>query len=273
MVKAMPVLLRWLSTIGIAAMLWVGGHILLVGAHELGWHWPYGVVHDLEDAVQDVGAVGGVLAWLVNTAASALVGLAGVPLAALGVDTLVRWLAAQAPRRARPSTVLLPVAAALAAVVLTGLAVPDTARVVSTWYRPDWMLTPTEQAFVSGVADVVPSGQRVIGNPWNGAALSGPLGHREAVFPHLVGRWDPDRELLATSLATDATTPEVCRALGRLKVEYVLTGPSGFWSGDSRRESFAGLEVAGREGFDAVAQAGRVALWRVTACRGMPSPR
>ena len=61
MVKAMPVLLRWLSTIGIAAMLWVGGHILLVGAHELGWHWPYGVVHDLEDAVQDVGAVGGVL--------------------------------------------------------------------------------------------------------------------------------------------------------------------------------------------------------------------
>ena len=75
MVKAMPVLLRWLSTIGIAAMLWVGGHILLAGADELGGTGPYGVVHDLEDAVHDVDAVGGVLAWLVNTAASALVGL------------------------------------------------------------------------------------------------------------------------------------------------------------------------------------------------------
>jgi predicted DNA repair protein MutK len=75
LVKAMPLLLRWLSTIGIAAMLWVGGHILLVGADELGWHWPYGVVHDLEEAVHDA-PLGGVLEWLVNTAASAVVGLA-----------------------------------------------------------------------------------------------------------------------------------------------------------------------------------------------------
>ena len=76
LVTAMPVLLRWLSRIGTAAMLWVGGHILLVGADELGWHGPYGVVHDLEEAVHDAGALGGVLGWLVNTAASALVGLA-----------------------------------------------------------------------------------------------------------------------------------------------------------------------------------------------------
>ena len=74
LVKAMPVLLRWLSTIGIAAMLWVGGHILLVGADELGWHGPYDVVHDLEEAVHDA-PLSGVLEWLVNTAASALVGL------------------------------------------------------------------------------------------------------------------------------------------------------------------------------------------------------
>jgi predicted DNA repair protein MutK len=76
LVRAMPILLRWLSTIGIAAMLWVGGHILLVGADELGWHWPYGVVHDLEETVHDTGALSGVLEWLVNTAASAVVGLA-----------------------------------------------------------------------------------------------------------------------------------------------------------------------------------------------------
>ena len=76
LVRGMPVLLRWLSTIGIAAMLWVGGHILLVGADELGWHAPYEVVHHLEQAVHNAGAISGVLEWLVNTAASAVVGLA-----------------------------------------------------------------------------------------------------------------------------------------------------------------------------------------------------
>ncbi len=68
--------MRLLVLVGTAAMIWVGGHILLVGADELGWHGPYEVVHALEDPVHDLAGVGGVLAWLVNTAASALIGLA-----------------------------------------------------------------------------------------------------------------------------------------------------------------------------------------------------
>lgn len=75
MVAGMPKLLTGLSVVGTAAMLWVGGHIVIVGADELGWHWPYEVVHDLAHAVHDVGSIGGVLEWLVNTAASAAVGL------------------------------------------------------------------------------------------------------------------------------------------------------------------------------------------------------
>ena len=91
LVRAMPVLLRWLSTIGIAAMLWVGGHILLVGAYELGWHAPYDVVKRLEAAVHNTGAISGVLEWTVNTAASAVVGLA--------VGLLVTAVVAKLPKR------------------------------------------------------------------------------------------------------------------------------------------------------------------------------
>ena len=76
LVNAMPKLLMWLSIIGTAAMLWVGGHILIVGAHELGWDLPYDIVHDLEEGVKDIGGIGGVLAWFVNTALSAVVGIA-----------------------------------------------------------------------------------------------------------------------------------------------------------------------------------------------------
>ena len=88
MVSAMPVVLTWLSIIGTAAMLWVGGHILIVGAHELGWDGPYDLVHDLEDSVGDIGGLGGVVAWLVNTALSAVTGL----LVGAVVVAVMSWL-------------------------------------------------------------------------------------------------------------------------------------------------------------------------------------
>ena len=76
LVKGMPLLLRFLSVVGVAAMLWVGGHILLVGVDDLGWHWLYDQVHHLEEEVHHAVATGGaVLGWLVNTVASAVVGL------------------------------------------------------------------------------------------------------------------------------------------------------------------------------------------------------
>jgi predicted DNA repair protein MutK len=78
LVSAMPRLLAAISVIGTLAMLWVGGHILLTSLDELGVHAPYGLVHDLEVAVHDaIGSwVGSALGWLVNTLASAVVGLA-----------------------------------------------------------------------------------------------------------------------------------------------------------------------------------------------------
>jgi predicted DNA repair protein MutK len=76
MVKAMPKLLAVITVVGTAAMLWVGGHILLVGTHELGLTVIYDAVHHLEEAAHEAtGALGGVVGWLVNTLGSALLGL------------------------------------------------------------------------------------------------------------------------------------------------------------------------------------------------------
>ena len=77
LVKAMPKLLSVITVIGTAAMLWVGGHILLVGTEELGLPFLYEAVKHWEEAAHEAtGALGGVLGWLVNTAASAVLGLA-----------------------------------------------------------------------------------------------------------------------------------------------------------------------------------------------------
>ncbi|GGG19473.1 ABC transporter [Rhodococcoides trifolii] len=74
LVSAMPKVMSVLSVVGTAAMLWVGGHILLNGIDELGFHPLYELVHHGEEAVRGVAGVGGVLAWIVNTIASAILG-------------------------------------------------------------------------------------------------------------------------------------------------------------------------------------------------------
>jgi uncharacterized protein len=99
LVKGMPRLLTALTVVGTAAMLWVGGHILLVGTDELGLHVLYGAVHHLEEAAHEAtGALGSVVGLLVNTLASALLGLVvGAAIVAVMSLTVHR-------RKARPAS-------------------------------------------------------------------------------------------------------------------------------------------------------------------------
>jgi uncharacterized protein len=78
LVAAMPKVMSFLTVVGIAAMLWVGGHILLVNVGEAGFHWPADVLHDVEHWAGDLvsGGFGGFLSWTAGTVTSAVVGLA-----------------------------------------------------------------------------------------------------------------------------------------------------------------------------------------------------
>lgn len=73
LLRAMPWLLAALSFIGMVAMLWVGGGIILHGLHELGVDGLYKYAHGLEHAAETVG--GGVLGWVTFAGLSALFGL------------------------------------------------------------------------------------------------------------------------------------------------------------------------------------------------------
>lgn len=72
LVNAMPKVLNAIAFIGMFAMLWVGGHILLVGFDELGWHAPYEFVHTM---VHHVEHLGGFVSWSTETFFSLLFGL------------------------------------------------------------------------------------------------------------------------------------------------------------------------------------------------------
>jgi len=66
LVNGMPIVLKIIGIVGTVAMLWVGGHLIIRGLHEVfGWHWPHDVLAQLSEAVG-----GGALGWLVDTARS-----------------------------------------------------------------------------------------------------------------------------------------------------------------------------------------------------------
>jgi predicted DNA repair protein MutK len=76
-VRIVPSLLSWLATIGTAAMLWVGGGILLHGLEELELAGPIpDLVHGAAHwAGESAGALGPVVSWLVGALAGAVLGL------------------------------------------------------------------------------------------------------------------------------------------------------------------------------------------------------
>ncbi len=74
-VQAMPYLLSALGTIGTAAMIWVGGGIILHGLDAYGLGWPTHMLHDAGTAAARWVPVGGaIVAWLVEAAGAGLVG-------------------------------------------------------------------------------------------------------------------------------------------------------------------------------------------------------
>ncbi len=94
LVRVMPHFMTLLSTVGTAAMVWVGGSIIIHGLHELGLHQPYEGIHDLaEAAAHAVPAAAGLVAWGVTALLDGMVGLALgfllIPLATHVIDPLI----------------------------------------------------------------------------------------------------------------------------------------------------------------------------------------
>ncbi|MFP7570465.1 DUF808 domain-containing protein [Marivita sp. S2033] len=82
-VKFMPWLLKALTIIGTAAMLWVGGSIIVHSLAQMGWHYPEETIHHWAVAF---GAGEPALQWIVTASADFVLGLAwGLILIPIGV--------------------------------------------------------------------------------------------------------------------------------------------------------------------------------------------
>ena len=70
LVKGMPIVLDIIGVIGTAAMLWVGGHIVVKGLHEFGMNQPHEFIASVTEKISN-----GALAWLAETGMSMVCGL------------------------------------------------------------------------------------------------------------------------------------------------------------------------------------------------------
>jgi len=94
LVRGMPIFLKVLATVGTAAMLWVGGSIVIHGMEVLGWGWLGHHIHDWAAAIaHSVPVAEGFVEWLAKAAMDGVFGLALglllIPLATRVIGPLV----------------------------------------------------------------------------------------------------------------------------------------------------------------------------------------
>lgn len=87
LVQAMPGVMKTLSVVGTAAMLWVGGSIVIHGLKDMGVKAPYSFIHDVAVAVASKvqGSLHGATEWFVTAGLDGVFGLAlGIVLIPIG---------------------------------------------------------------------------------------------------------------------------------------------------------------------------------------------
>lgn len=108
LVQGMPYFLKALGMIGTAAMIWVGGGIILHGFESYGLDWASRLLHEAGDvAAQALSAIGPFASWLVQAAGAGLAGIAigsvAIPAMSYGVSPVWRQVKAHVRRIRRVS--------------------------------------------------------------------------------------------------------------------------------------------------------------------------
>lgn len=94
LVYGMPIFLKVLAAVGTAAMLWVGGSILVHGVAQLGYAGPEHLIHDVSAAVVSaISLAPSLVGWLATSVQQAVLAIiiGAVAVAAMGTVIVPMW--------------------------------------------------------------------------------------------------------------------------------------------------------------------------------------
>jgi hypothetical protein len=157
-------------------------------------------------------------------------------------------------------------------VLVTGGANLDARQnFIERYFRPSvdrtWA-SPEELASLRALARRMGREGVVAANPWNGATYLPLVSDRQLLLVSEKALAPGDRQLLATDLSSAATRADVCAAMRREDVRYVITGGRP-WAKLSQQawKQYAGIDgVSPAGGFEVIAKEGPFTLWRVPQC-------
>lgn len=203
--------------------------------------------------------------------------IAALPLASLGVSVAVRallrarWLSGLSRVVYRVPIVAVTLLGVLIAAGAQGAAVAQASAEMSTSYRGSTetqILSSDERRLIERLPDLVPEDAVLAGDPWTGSSFAYALSGRRVLMPHLLMTVTDDMLVLNSLLSTDGDAPEVCAAVQRTGVRYVLdfSADGDFTENDGRFEGLEGLDQS--PFVDLVAREGEAKLYRITSCEG-----
>lgn len=129
------------------------------------------------------------------------------------------------------------------------------------------LLSTDEVSLLKEVADIVPEGDVVVGNPRTGASLVYAFSGRRALAPHIFGIRTPEEQLLLDHWDEAAYNSAVCPAVKALKAYWALD--FGNTEITPRAEPLVGVRDLADDtapGMKLVKAVGGARLFRVTAC-------
>jgi hypothetical protein len=215
---------------------------------------------------------------------AAMIPITGVPLAAIGVmaigtalrNVLTGQTVLKLPRIANSQVAVATVLVIAFGGLTTGFYTQEKAAFVEESYAQmdgggnQKMVTAAKLTLIQDIGRIVPPDAVIAANPWIGATAVWSLADRRLLIPNLDPLiMTPDQAYLAKNLIRASVDPKVCQLVGKLNVQYLMTGPVALADGpnDSRLPFFSGLrDPNGAKGFERVAQAGDSQLFKISAC-------
>ncbi|MGP9681514.1 DUF6541 family protein [Brachybacterium sp. AOP3-A1-3] len=219
---------------------------------------------------------------------AAIVPVVAIPVLAVGIDALGRWVDEHLPARrgaiapgtsrsvaalAGPTAAALPVAGVLGVLGVLALAqLSPATRANLDYLAVDWhsdaLLTADEHTLLEQLPDVVPEDAVIATNAWNGSSLAYAISDRPVLNTYMGFSAEPEVHLLNGRLDEAQTNPEVCDAAEQLHVDYALD--FGAQELHGRSATYTGLnEISESGAAEVVLQVGDAKLLRMLPCRGV----
>lgn len=129
-------------------------------------------------------------------------------------------------------------------------------------------LSEKEQDFMYEALEIVPDGEVIANNPWDGSAIIPSVSNDRVLFTHIQTSQSPLVQLLRTDLYQALSEPQVCEAVRRLNVHWIIDLGEPMWPDDPRAEEYMGISRAFIFSVsDTVLSRDGMRLARITACR------